>query len=150
MKRINGKAIYSPKGKAGEYAEYACNFYVGCSNGCEYCYCKKGILAATMGGNSPTLKKCFKDEYRALEVFEKELKTNISELQNHGIFFSFTTDPMLDATQNLTMEAVMFCVRNNVPVKILTKVAFDTYWFRAHFEPLYDKSKIAVGFTLTQ
>ena len=77
MKRINGKAIYSPKGKAGEYAEYACNFYVGCSNGCEYCYCKKGILAATMGGNSPTLKKCFKDEYHALEVFEKELKTNI-------------------------------------------------------------------------
>lgn len=35
-KLLNGKAIYSPKGKAGEYAKYACNFYVGCSNDCDY------------------------------------------------------------------------------------------------------------------
>lgn len=146
---FKGKAIYQPKGKAGEYAEYACNFYVGCSNGCEYCYCKKGRGASILGGDRPALKKCFQDEYHAFEVFEKEFKANLPELQKHGIFFSFTTDPMLDATKNLTMEAVMFCVRNNVPVKILTKIAFDTYWFRAHFEPLYDKSKVAVGFTLT-
>lgn len=30
-----GKAIYKPAGKAGEYAKYACNFYVGCSNDCK-------------------------------------------------------------------------------------------------------------------
>ena len=35
---FNGKAIYNPKGKAGEYAPWACNFYTGCSNDCEYCY----------------------------------------------------------------------------------------------------------------
>ena len=33
VRPINGKAIYSPKGKAAEYGRYACNFYVGCSNG---------------------------------------------------------------------------------------------------------------------
>ena len=26
-KELNGKAIYSPKGKAGEYAKYACKTY---------------------------------------------------------------------------------------------------------------------------
>ena len=31
MGAINGRVIYSPKGKAGEYAENAANFFVGCS-----------------------------------------------------------------------------------------------------------------------
>lgn len=30
MGAINGRVIYSPKGKAGEYAENAANFFVGC------------------------------------------------------------------------------------------------------------------------
>lgn len=43
MGAINGRVIYSPKGKAGEYAENAANFYVGCSNGCTYCYLRKVV-----------------------------------------------------------------------------------------------------------
>lgn len=30
--------IYKPSGRAGEYSEYALNFYKGCSHGCKYCY----------------------------------------------------------------------------------------------------------------
>jgi DNA repair photolyase len=45
-----GKAIYNPSGKAGEYSYWACNFFKGCSNGCEYCYLKKGVLKKTLGG----------------------------------------------------------------------------------------------------
>ncbi len=150
MKEINGKAIYSPKGKAGEYAEYACNFYVGCSNNCSYCYCKKGILAGVMGQDKPQLKKCFRDEGHALEVFEKELKANLSELQKHGLFFSFTTDPMLPQTKVLTFDAVKICLENEVPVKILTKGAnlwIDCY-IRANM--FFDKKHlVAFGFTLT-
>jgi DNA repair photolyase len=123
MKTINGKAIYSPKGKAGEYAEYACNLYVGCPHGCTYCYLRKGVLATAMGGDKPTLKKCFRDEAHALEVFEKELKANLPEMQKHGLFFSFTSDFALPECYNLTMKAVDICVDNNVPVKLLTKRA---------------------------
>ena len=121
MKNFNGKAIYNPSGKAGEYSYWACNFYTGCSNGCDYCYCKKGILAKSMGGDVPVLKKCFKDEKHALEVFEKELMKNLSELQEHGLFFSFTTDPMLPETVDLTIRAIGACQRNMIPVKVLTK-----------------------------
>lgn len=39
QKRKNGKAIYQPAGKAGEYGTWGCNFYVGCLNDCEYCFC---------------------------------------------------------------------------------------------------------------
>ena len=139
------KAIYQPKGKAGEYAKYACNFYVGCSNDCDYCYCKRGLLAHAMGGTTPTLKKCFKDEDDAIETFGRELMSNLSELQKHGLFFTFTSDPMLPETRDLTMAAVEMCMEESVPVKILTKRAdFDisTYW------DIFADS-IAFGFTLT-
>ena len=139
------KAIYQPKGKAGEYAKYACNFYVGCSNDCDYCYCKRGLLAHAMGGTTPTLKKCFKDEDDAIETFGRELMSNLSELQKHGLFFTFTSDPMLPETRHLTEAAVEMCMEESVPVKILTKRAdFDisTYW------DIFADS-IAFGFTLT-
>lgn len=123
MKRFKGKAIYCPSGKAEEYSYWACNFYVGCSNGCTYCYLKKGRGAKILGGDKPTLKTCFKDKTHALEVFEKEVKANLPELQKHGLFFSFTTDPMLPETQVLTMNAAGIAAKNHIPVKILTKCA---------------------------
>lgn len=150
-KQFNGKAIYKPKGKAGEYSEWACNFYVGCSNRCTYCYCKKGRGAKIMGGDVPTLKKCFKNEEHALQLFEKELKANLPELQKHGLFFSFTTDPMLPETIELTEDAIGIAKFNNVPCKILTKctnwvndVIKDWNEYKDHNQNL-----IAYGFTLT-
>jgi len=150
MKKFNGKAIYNPSGKAGEYAAWACNFYVGCSNECEYCYCKKGILAPVMGQDMPQLKKCFRDELHALEVFEKEMKINLTELQKHGLFLSFTTDPMLDETKELTMLAINECLYNDIPVKILTKCTkyINQFSYKLRCTE-YDLSMIAFGFTLT-
>jgi DNA repair photolyase len=152
MKTINGKAIYEPAGKAGEYARYACNFYLGCSNGCTYCYNKTGRFKNTMGGGEPTLKKCFQSEDQALEIFEKELNANLPELQKHGLFFSFTTDPLLPETKCLTYGATAICIRNNVNVKWLTKRA-DFVFPMLNLNPkcrLDDYAKrVAIGFTLT-
>lgn len=153
MSQFKGKAIYQPSGKAAEYAEWACNFYVGCSNGCDYCYCKKGILAGVMGQDKPQLKKCFRDENAAIEQFRKELGRNLlwegenSTLKTHGIFFSFTTDPMLEETIGLTIDALIACNDNDVPVKILTKMAD---WIDPFLEYGYGNiDNIAIGFTLT-
>ena len=161
MKTFKGKAIYNPSGKAGEYSYWACNFYTGCSNDCAYCYCKRGVLASTWS-TTPKLKSCFKDENHALEIFEKELKRNLPELQKHGLFFSFTTDPMLPETKLLTMVAVHFCMLNSVNMKILTKRADWIDWalafpykitFGEEPEKTYYlehfKNHIAWGFTLT-
>lgn len=149
---FKGKAIYNPSGKAGEYSYWACNFYIGCSNGCRYCYLKKGIGKAVLGGDTPVLKKCFRDEAEALEIFEKELKQNLPELQEHGLFFSFTTDPMLPETFLLTRDAINVCQRENVPVKILTKMGGtlldELVTFEAR-ECYWKKELIAFGFTLT-
>lgn len=153
MKTFNGKSIYQPAGKAGEYVKWACNFYVGCSNGCEYCYCKKGILANVMGQDKPQLKKCFSDELHAWGVFMREVAANFKELQQHGLFFSFTTDPMLPETKDLTIDAIRFCVVHDIPVKVLTKC---TEWLEPFLSMIEDnvyvynkKNLIAFGVTLT-
>lgn len=138
------KAIYQPKGKAGEYAKYACNFYVGCSNDCDYCYCKRGLLGHAMGAPTPTLKKCF-DGHSPYGVFVRELHEHIVQLRKHGLFFSFTTDPLLPETQDLTNAAVLYAVNQGVPCKILTKRA--DFKVLDSFEPF--KHLIAYGFTLT-
>jgi DNA repair photolyase len=125
---------------------------VGCSNGCEYCYLKKGRGKAILGGNTPTLKKCFRDEAHALEVFEKELKANLPELQKHGLFFSFTTDPFLPETADLTVSAICLCLEEYcINVKVLTK---RCDWIdNSNFFPFSFTKKtrkhIAFGFTLT-
>ncbi len=151
-KPFKGKAIYNPQGKAGEYAAWACNFYTGCSNNCSYCYLKKGVLSHCWS-DFPQLKKCFKDVYHALEIFEKELVRNIDELQKHGLFFSFTTDPMLPETIDMTIDAICFCLAHDVPVKILTKC---TAWLDPFLQIIEDsvhmynkKNLIVLGFTLT-
>lgn len=150
MANYKGKAIYQPAGKAAEYAKWACNFYVGCSNGCEYCYLKKGRGAKILGGDKPTLKKCFKDEKHALEVFEKELQANLPELQKHGLFFSFSTDPMLKETMDLTIKGAFIATHYGVPVKILTKRADWVDYFLSSFNHGSRWLKlIAFGFTLT-
>lgn len=48
-KPIKGTLIYQPKGPAGEYAKWAINLYNGCSNGCTYCYNRRGVLSYAFG-----------------------------------------------------------------------------------------------------
>lgn len=145
-----GKAIYEPVGKAGEYAKYACNFYVGCSNDCDYCYCKRGVLSHTMGKPQATLKKCFRNILHAMNVFQDELSANLIELQKHGLFFTFTSDPMIPECFSLTIHAVDWAITHKVPCKILTKCgdfipSLPSRWIDKQETRKY----LAFGFTLT-
>lgn len=150
-KQFKGKAIYNPSGKAGEYSYWACNFYNGCSVGCNYCFNKKGRGKNILGGNTPTLKKTLKDDYTASRIFIQEVAENVDELRKHGLFFSFTTDPLLPETKELTYFAIGVCQVNRIPVKILTKMgdkeAIDFSVGASMYT--WDKKLIAYGVTLT-
>lgn len=149
--KYSGKALYQPTGKAGEYAQWAVNFFTGCSNDCDYCYCKHGVLSAVWGGE-PKLKKVFKNENDAFEHFRKEVLPNrASIIRNGGVFFSFMTDPCLKETWPLTMRCIEYLIIRNIPVMVLTKC---TEWIDdAETMNLVkiDKAKefLCVGFTLT-
>lgn len=143
---MSNYAIYKPTGKAGEYSEYACNFYTGCSNGCSYCYCKN--ILRGIWTNKPRLKKCFIDEDHANTIFIKEMKENLIELRKHGLFFSFTTDPLLPETKDLTIQAVELCLYYKIPVTVLTKcvdwiIDFNSDYFKGC------EKEVTFGYTLT-
>lgn len=119
---INGKALYTPKGAAREYAAVGCNFYTGCPHNCDYCYLKRGILSHAMGGTEVKLKSCFGGiKTKALDAFICECDKHMDYLRKTGIFFSFSTDPCVDETMQLTWMALEFCNSNDIPVMVLTK-----------------------------
>ena len=125
---MSNRCIYQPKGAAKEYGAWACNLYNGCSHHCDYCYCKRGVWAKTMGANKPELKVMLgKDENEAYLIFARELKQHRDKIlaAGDGLFFSFSTDPMLHEEIDLTMRCVQECVIEKVPVQILTKA---TWW----------------------
>lgn len=152
--KYHGKAIYQPNGKAEEYGEWACNFYNGCSNQCSYCYLQKG-RNAKIYTPTPTLQKAFRDEDDAVDQFGKEVLRNLPELMKHGLFFCFTTDPLLPETMGLTVRAVGICMEKGINVKLLTKRAdFVDEFFRLlsaveGYDEEICKRHIAFGFTLT-
>lgn len=149
--KINGRAIYTTKGAAREYGRVGCNFYTGCPHECQYCYLKRGAPGKLLGGSVVQLKKCFKDEDDALEVFCKEVRKHIDVLRQTGVFFSFTTDPMIPQTIDLTLSAINMLIYNDIPVKILTKDATFVMYdrFRLNFKSNAFKDMVAVGFTMT-
>ncbi len=123
-KPFKGKAFYNPSGKAREYSYWACNFYTGCSNDCDYCYLKKGYLKRTWTPY-PKLKRCFKDEKHAIACFLLELLINKKSLQENGILFTFTSDPYLPETKDLFLEALIICWSHEVPVYTLSKCKIE-------------------------
>lgn len=152
--KINGKAIYSTKGAAREYGRIGCNFYKGCPHECEYCYLKRGAPSKQLGGNVAQLKECFKDEADAARILRKELDKHLEQCQRYGIFLSFTTDPMIDETRNLTCTAITEATMRDIPVWVLTKNSTFIYdetnfmaWMDA-INPIY-RDRIHFGFTLT-
>ena len=151
---INGKVIYTPKGAALEYGRVGANFYTGCPHNCEYCYLKRGIIGKALGGTEVNLKKTLKDPETAFSIFEREVARHIDECRKHGIFFSFTCDPLIMETRCLTLRAIYHCVENGIPVWLLTKDAtfsYDPDWMSAVCEEFTPEQKAMThfGFTLT-
>ena len=151
---INGKALYTPKGAAREYAAVGCNFYTGCPHNCDYCYLKRGAPSKQLGGTEVKLKKCFKHEANAISILEKELDANLDYLKKVGIFLSFTTDPLIAETRGLTFETIFRCVTiRDIPVMVLTKDAsfVDDAGFIRFLGSISEDERrfVAFGFTLT-
>ena len=146
-KRFKGKAIYNPQGKAGEYSQWACNFFMGCSHNCDYCYCKRGFMSR-LWSRHPRIKKGLKDIKTAMRIFEKELLKNLPALQKSSLFFTFSSDPFLPESAELTWQAMLLALRYDVPVQLLTKRAdFINHSSCIAMEKFRDK--VAFGFTLT-
>lgn len=111
------KLIYTPSGRAGEYADkgYAVNLYNGCTHGCKYCYV-------------PGMRRLKREDFHAsaisavdvLRRLKKDME-KVGEL-NEPIFLCFTCDPYcIDAPHHMTKEAIKIIMGAGNCVNILTK-----------------------------
>lgn len=141
---MNTIIIKKTTGKAREYAKWSCNLYIGCSNDCSYCYVKRGYI----GENEPSLKRPLSDPHIALQVFKSEMDAYLEELKRDGLFFTFSSDPMLHETIQLNMQCAAYAISKVIHVTILTKCA---WWNnKTAFRFIVDhKEMFTIGFTLT-
>jgi len=141
-----GKLIYQPKGKAREYAPWACNLFNGCSNRCSYCYNRHGRGKALLGKDEPTPKgnRAIDD---MLLLYEKELLLYKDRIlaDGKGLFFSFVSDPMLKETWFYYIGVMVRAMLANIPCVMLTKCVPNDKCMNF----LATCKGIKVGFTLT-
>lgn len=69
---VRGALIYQPQGAAGEYAKWAINLYHGCSNGCTYCYNRRGVLSHVFGDKPELAAPIVKERDKYLNWYMKE------------------------------------------------------------------------------
>ena len=66
---VKGALIYQPQGAAGEYTKWAINLYHGCSNGCTYCYNRRGVLSHVFGDKPELAAPIIKSRDRQINYF---------------------------------------------------------------------------------
>lgn len=69
---VKGALIYQPQGAAGEYAKWAINLYHGCSNGCTYCYNRRGVLSHVFGDKPKLAAPIIKLREKLLKKYMKD------------------------------------------------------------------------------
>ena len=110
------QAIYTPRGKAREYAELAVNLFNGCPHGCTYCYV-------------PTIKNIGRSEHLTvsprpgiLDAIERDAQ--LLKGDRRHVLLCFMCDPYPPSDQkpfSVTREAIMLLKRYKMRVAVLTK-----------------------------
>ena len=112
--------VYEPKGRAREYAELACNLYMGCTHGCRYCY-----APACMHTTNDKWHSDVKSRDKVIEYFEKDAVKLRGDKRR--ILFSFLSDPYqpLEREVRLTQQALSIVHKYKLKSQILTKGCVD-------------------------
>jgi DNA repair photolyase len=110
--------IYTPKGRAREYAPLACNVYRGCDHRCEYCY-------------APSATRRAREDFQAVATrgpgFLRKVQLDAAKYQANGVtdqvMLSFTCDPYctLDVTERVTRYTIKILHAHGLAIQVLTK-----------------------------
>jgi DNA repair photolyase len=108
--------IYRPSGRAYEYAELACNPYLGCSYKCTYCFGPSTLSMTREKFNAGAVPK--KD-------FLRRLNNDAEKLAKQGVtgqvLVTFVSDPYHAGDTSLTRETIKVLQDNGFGVCVLTK-----------------------------
>jgi len=113
--------LYTPKGRAREYAPLAVNLYSGCSHSCRYCY----VPTIPPWKFSKTARHDFHTTPKPRNNVLAQLKKDCESRPGHGerVMLCFTTDPYqpINDEFNLTRGAIQTLHQFGYNVQILTK-----------------------------
>lgn len=112
------RVIYQPKGAAREYSELAINLFIGCENGCKYCY-----APACTFNTKEKYHNVIRIRKNILDLLQKDL-IDMSKLKDkRRVLFCFITDPYQGDYyfNKVTSEALALFKAYNIPMQILTK-----------------------------
>lgn len=114
------KVVYEPKGRAREYADLACNLYMGCTHGCRYCYAPACMRTTDDRWHSEVTPR-----QKVIEYFEKDAVKLRADKRR--ILFSFLSDPYqpLERQERLTRQALDIVHKYKLKSQILTKGCAD-------------------------
>ena len=87
---VKGALIYQPQGAAGEYAKWAINLYHGCSNGCTYCYNRRGVLSHVFGDKPELAAPIVKSRDRQINYFLRRKKLTAHDPIPDGVIENCT------------------------------------------------------------
>jgi|WetSurMetagenome_2_1015567.scaffolds.fasta_scaffold01420_18 DNA repair photolyase len=136
--------IYSPKGRAKEYGEYALNLYETCPHSCTYCSCPGTLRKSPAEFFRPARAKKY-----ALDRLCKDLETE--KYMGKEIFLHFIGDPFPSKiacnSDDVTATALALLYEKKCLVSILTKGG--TRAFSCMHQIRRFGGSIKVGATLT-
>jgi len=110
------KIIYSPKGRALEYADFALNLFNSCSFGCKYCYVPNVLHKDRNEFHNTNMLR-----NNVLEKVEKDCELNLFE--GRKVLLCFTCDCCQDIDQELQLTRKVMEIFNRYGVNwiVLTK-----------------------------
>ena len=109
------KPIYTPKGKAKEYGDYAINIYTGCPHRCFYCF-----APSVLRKDREQFHTCIEPRKNIVEEVKKQIERE--SISGKLIHLCFTCDPYptgYDSTP--TREIIKILKESGNNVQILTK-----------------------------
>jgi len=137
----NRGAIYVPKGRAREYAEFAVSLYRGCEHGCTYCF-------------APSQLRMSRGQFSRVERRDgilRKLERDARFMSDLGwddvrVLMSFTTDPYPAMEEDLrtTRGGIKILHDNGIGVTILSKAGMLC---QRDFDLLGEKDEFATTLT---
>lgn len=113
--------IYKPRGRAGEYAEWAANLYWGCQHKCAYCYAADVLRA--YGEQRELFYRQPHPKKDAVARVEASAQSFAKRGQSLNVLLSFVCDDYqpLDAETGITREVIKALHANGHTFTVLTK-----------------------------
>lgn len=110
--------IYTPQGRAAEYAGLALNIYTGCPHGCRYCY-----APASLRKTREEFHTIVKPKKNIIQRLERDCEKLVKKINIPEILISFIGDPYpsSDLDHIITRQVIKTLIYYDLPFTILTK-----------------------------